>query len=415
MPSAVMMAQLADSLLQKGHAVNVYTTFPSLPQGRIFQGYKRSLWAVSQQGRLRLTRCFSFTIGQTRTRFWRALSHFSFAVTAALRLLWDDKPDLILANMAPVISSPIIILVAKLLRVPVANYIQDLFPEAVESARMIRQGGLAAGLALRIDGTACRMSDVNIVISQSFKDVLIKTRGVPDERIEIIRSWVDGSKIRPSARDNSWRHEMGIPVDKFTAVFAGTMGLASGVDVLVDVAAKLKNGRHNDILVVCIGEGLLKPKMMRRAAEQELDSIVFLPFQPEERLSEVLSTADVFLLPMEKSHAVSSVPSKLITYMAIGRPILAAVDPQSAIAKRVLQANCGLVVPPGDAAAIAESLVRMTTNIGDCEVKGAKGRTFFLEHLDMRIAMATLHNLFHQMVSQDKPHGRSSEQDVPED
>jgi hypothetical protein len=82
---------------------------------------------------------------------WRGLSHLSFGFTSALRLLWEDKPDVIVAEMAPIISSPFIVLAAKMLRVPVANYIQDLFPEAVESAGMIKKDGLATRVALWID------------------------------------------------------------------------------------------------------------------------------------------------------------------------------------------------------------------------------------------------------------------------
>ncbi|MBI5249958.1 MAG: glycosyltransferase family 4 protein [Desulfomonile tiedjei] len=398
-PSAVMQAQLAESLCAKGHHVTVYTTFPSLPQGRVFDGYRRSLWSVLQQGQLRLIRCFSFTIGEKRTRLWRALSHLSFALTSALRLLLEDKPDLIVANMAPVISSPIIVMTAKLLKVPVANNIQDLFPEAVESARMISSGGLAAKIALWIDRITCRMADTTIVLSESFKDALMKTRKVPAEKIEIIRSWVDGSKIKSMSRDNSWRKETEIPLNKFVAMFAGTMGLASGVDVLVDVAAKLRNDGHDDILIVCIGEGLLKPKMVQSVSEQRLNNIVFLPFQPEERLSEVQSTADVFLLPMEKSHAVSSVPSKLITYLAVGRPILAAVDAGSSIAKRVHLANCGLVVPPGDAAEIAKGLIEMKADALKLEKHGSNGRKFFQQYMDMPIALAEFESLSSRMVA----------------
>lgn len=408
-PSAVMLAQLADDLCGKGHEVTVYTAFPSLPQGRVFDGYARRLWSISRQGRLRLIRCFSFTIGEQRSRVWRGLSHLSFGLTSALRLLLEDKPDVIVAEMAPVISSPFIILAAKLLGVPVANYIKDLFPEAVESAAMIRQGGLMARVALWVDRITCLLSDVNIVLSESFKEILEKSRRIPSEKIEVISDWIDGSNIKPTSRENPWREEMGIPADKFVAMFAGTMGLASAADVLVDVAAELKKTGHDDMLLICIGEGLLKPEMVRRSAELGLDNIRFLPFQPEERLSEVQSTADILLLTMDKSHAVSSVPSKLITYMAVGRPVLCAVDPGSEIAKRVALAQCGVVVPPGDAAAIAESLIGMKADRGEWHARGVNARMFFQGHMDMPNAMARFHSLFNRLVEERNAQESASE------
>jgi colanic acid biosynthesis glycosyl transferase WcaI len=242
------------------------------------------------------------------------------------------------------------------------------------------------------------MSDVNIVISESFKEVLVRTRRAPAESIEIIPSWIDGSAIKPTTRHNSWREEMSIPADKFVAMYAGTMGLASAVEVLVEVAAKLKKNGHDDILLICIGDGLLKPEMIRRSAELGLDNIRFLPFQPQGRLSEVQSTADVLLLTMEKSNSGSSVPSKLVTYMAVGRPILCAVQSDSAIARRVALAQCGLLVPPGDAVAISEGLIKMKTDHREWQNRGKSGRAFFQEHMDMPIAMEKFHRLFHRLA-----------------
>jgi colanic acid biosynthesis glycosyl transferase WcaI len=244
---------------------------------------------------------------------------------------------------------------------------------------------------------------------------LVRTRKVPADRIEIIRSWVDGSNIRPTSRHNSWREEMSVPADKFVAMFAGTMGLASAVDVLVDVAATLKQNGHDDILLICIGEGLLKPEMIRRSAELGLDNIRFLPFQPQGRLSEVQSTADVLLLTMKKSNSGSSVPSKLITYMAVGRPILCAVQSDSAIARRVSLAQCGFVVSPGDAVAIAEGLDCLRNNDKKRENYGNNARLFFELEFDMPAAMARfdcmLHGLGvhsrHEADRESIPHGDS--------
>lgn len=394
MPAAVMLAQLADDLCQKRHEVTVYTTFPSLPQGRVFEGYTRRLWTTSRHGRLRVIRCFSFTIGERRTRVWRGLSHFSFGLMSALRLLLEDKPDVIVAEMAPVISSPFIILAAKLLRVPVANYIQDLFPEAMESAGMIRQGGIMARVALWVDRMTCLRSDVNIVISESFIDALVRTRRVPAERIELIRSWVDGSNIKPTSRDNSWRRGMDIPEKKFVAMFAGTLGLASGADILVQVAEELSKRKKDEILLVIIGEGLLKKTMVQEAERMRLANVLFFPFQPADRLAEVQSTADVMLLPVKGDHGFSSVPSKLVTYMAVGRPVLCAASGASSVAALITRADCGWIVSSDDPVAIAESLIEISENKQGCQTKGENARSFFEKHLDLPDAMDSFERLF---------------------
>jgi colanic acid biosynthesis glycosyl transferase WcaI len=386
-PSAVMLGQLTRHLSLTGHKVTMITCFPSLPGGRIFKGYKRRFWKITETGTLRLIRCFSFTIGSKRKRLWRALSHLSFGLIAALRLLFEKKPDVIVTDMVPVISSPFIVFLAKFLRIPVVNYIQDLFPEAVESAGMIPHQGVAARIALALDALTCKAADANIVISESFRKALLSSRGVPDNKIFTLHNWIDGSEIRPTNRLNQWRAQAGIPHDRFIAMFAGTLGIVSGAEVLVDVALELNASKVHDVLIICIGEGVLKETMIRRSESLGLDNIWFLPFQPGAALSEVQSTADVFLLTMDKSQANSSVPSKLVTYLAIGRPVVCATDKDSAVAETVARANCGHVVPPGDAKAIAAKIVYLKKNNRERSYLGTCGRSFFEEYYDMPAAM----------------------------
>jgi colanic acid biosynthesis glycosyl transferase WcaI len=386
-PSSVMLGQLTRHLSLAGHKVTMITCFPSLPGGRIFKGYKRRFWKITETETLRLIRCFSFTIGSKRKRLWRALSHLSFGLIAALRLFLEKKPDLIVTDTVPVISTPFVVFLAKFLGIPVVNYIQDLFPEAVESAGMIHQQGIAARIALIMDALTCKAADANIVISESFRKALLSSRGVPDNKIFTLHNWIDGSEIRPTNRINQWRAQAGIPHDRFVAMFAGTLGIVSGAEVLVDVAHELKASKVHDVSIVCIGEGVLKETMIRRSQSLGLDNIWFLPFQPGAVLSDVQSTADVFLLTMDKSQANSSVPSKLVTYLAMGRPVVCATDKDSAVAETVARANCGYVVSPGDAKAIAAQIVYLKKNSHECSVFGTCGRSYFEEYYDMPAAM----------------------------
>ncbi len=386
-PSSVMLGQLTRHLSLTGHKVTMITCFPSLPGGKIFKGYKRRFWKITDTKTLRLIRCFSFTIGAERKRVWRALSHISFGIIAALRLLFEKKPDVIVADMVPVVSSPLIVFLAKLLGIPVVNYIQDLFPEAVASAGMIHRQGTAVRIALTIDTLTCSAADANIVISESFRRALSNSRGVPDNKIFVVHNWIDGSEIRPTSRMNQWRAQAEIPQDKFVAMFAGTLGIVSGAEVLVEVAQELKTSGIHDILILCVGEGVLKETMIRRSESLGLDNILFLPFQPASMLSDMQSTADVFLLTMDKSHVNSSVPSKLVTYLAMRRPIICATDKDSAVAETVARANCGHVVPPGDARAIAAQIVHLKKNNHERVFFGACGRSYFQEYYDMPAAM----------------------------
>jgi colanic acid biosynthesis glycosyl transferase WcaI len=387
LPSAVMAAQLARRLASRGDDVEVLTAFPSLPEGKVFPGYRRSPWKTSNEDGIRVVRCFSFVIGSERGFFWRVLSHLSFALTAGLRSAFPRRPDLVVVEAFPVISSPIILFSAKLRRIPCVNYVKDLYPESAEDAGLIRPGGILSRAALRLDRLTCRVADLNLVLSEAFRRVLIETRGVPEAKCEVIHDWIDGSRLKPVSRTNAWRRENDIPESRFVAMFAGTMGLASGADILPATAAELRSRGADRILILCIGEGVLKSRMVREAEERDLDNIRFLPFQPEDRLAEVLSTADTFLLTMARNHSGSSVPSKLITYMAMGGPILCSVDARSPIASHVTAAECGIVVESGDHAAMADALIEMSTESELWRSKGPNGRRYFEKHFDMPAAM----------------------------
>lgn len=403
MPSAVMLSQLADRLSQTGHDVSIYTMFPSLPEGKVFAGYKRRLWKTCNQNGVRVSRCFSFTIGRRRNPLWRVLSHLSFSLTAGLRLLFSDKPDVLLMEVFPIISAPIFLLISMLKRVPVINYIKDMYPEAAEAAGMTENGSIVSRACRWLDGWVCRHSDVNVVLSEVFESQLMETRKVPKRQAEVVYDWIDGSLINPVPRNNLWRKENNLPTYKFVAMFAGTMGIASGADILVDVAEQLDVRGRNDILVVCIGEGLLKDRMLEAARNSGLPNLIFFPFQPAERLSEVQSSADIMLLPVQENHESSSVPSKLITYLAAGKPVLYIGGTESPIAKIISKADCGSVVPVRDPVKVAESLIEIALDRDELERKGRNARAYFEEHFEMGIGMAKFEGIFQRFHGAVKP------------
>jgi colanic acid biosynthesis glycosyl transferase WcaI len=402
LPSGVMLSQLARHFVSIGHDVMVYTTFPSLPGGRVFPGYRRYLWKSTNQNGVRLTRCFSFVYGPTRKPLRRVLSHLSFTVTSAARLLLDRRPNAIIVETLPIISTTWLVALAKILGVPVVNYIKDLFPEAAEDAGMIKTGGAVSNIAKWVDRMSCRYADMNLVLSDSFKEALTRSRQIPEHKIEIIKDWIDGSQISPMNRTNPWRVAQKIPDETFVAMFAGTVGLASGADVIVDAARELRIRGHEGILIVCIGEGILKLPMMEKAKRLNLDNIRFLPFQPEERLAEVQSAADVMLLTMSERHVFSSVPSKLITYMAVGRPVICSADRASAVAQLVSSIEIGVVIPPGDTTALADALIDMDAKRDEWVDAGKRAREFFEKNNNLPVALEKFDHLLMTIT-----HGRN--------
>jgi len=177
-------------------------------------------------------------------------------------------------------------------------------------------------------------------------------------------------------------------------MFAGTLGHVSGVDVLVEVASLLQ---EENLLLLCIGEGVQKPAMLNEASRQRLNNIRFLPFQPSESVPEVQASCDVALLTMHPDSSDSSVPSKLISYLAASRPVICAANAESAVARTVLDAAAGIVVCPGDAQAIANAILRLKSEPEAALQMGRNARRYFERHYTLARAYRQFSDLIREV------------------
>jgi len=183
------------------------------------------------------------------------------------------------------------------------------------------------------------------------------------------------------------------------------------VDVLVEVADRLRS--HADIRLVCVGEGLLKDGMLANARRRGLANLTFLPFQPRERVADMQSAADVMLLTSSQRMGASSVPSKLITYLAVGRPVICAVTFDSEIAALVRQYELGMVVAPEDPDAVAAAIVSLR-GIGPqaLSVIGQRAREVALHRFSLEVAVGNFEALL-LAVCRTVPHDQSGNRERP--
>ena len=179
--------------------------------------------------------------------------------------------------------------VSRLWRGRFVNVIFDLWPEAVLNAGLVKENFVYRVLR-KIDTLNCRCSDVISVLGQGMKDQVV-ARGIAAESVDVIPFWIDTQKIQPMSRDNDWRRQQGIASDTFVALFAGTIGHVSGAQILIETAKHLEH--RKDILILVVGEGVIKKQMQKMAQERGAENIHFLPFQPDDRLKELQATADV--------------------------------------------------------------------------------------------------------------------------
>lgn len=373
--TAVMVRELAEYLASHAWGVTVCAGLPHHPNGRLYPGWKWKLWQRSDDAGVTVLRA-GHLVHPSRSIPVRASTYVTQALGTALLAAMSGRADVVLVYGPPLVGPCLGALVAARHRAKLVNVIYDIYPDiAVETGRVTNP--LLISAARLAEKVQYRFSDMTVVLSEGFRRTLV-AKGIPEDRIAVIPVWLDPDEIRPLDRDNAWRREQGISPDKFVVLYAGTIGVVSGASMVADAAALLRD--RTDILFLFVGEGEEQPEVEARARELGLSNIRFLPFQPRERLAEMQATADVGLVTLSPGRGRTSVPSKVLGYMAAGRPVIGSVDADSDTAKEIETAACGLVVPPGDSAALAQSIALLADDHDMSANFGKGSRTRFESH-----------------------------------
>jgi colanic acid biosynthesis glycosyl transferase WcaI len=372
--------QIAEALAAQGHAVTVITAFPNRPAGRLFPGYsRRPFRRETLPSGVAVIRCLASLSRRSRMTS-RLAENVSFGVTSALALAAAPRPDVVYAITWPIFALALVTLVARARGVPLVSSIQDVYPES-----LVAQGRLAPTSRIvrwlrRLDGAIIRRSRAVILISETFRRLYARERGVPDDRLEIIPNWAEQTNVVPDTRaGEAFRGRLGVPAGATLAVYGGNVGEAAGVEMLIDAAQQLA---APDLYLLVAGEGSSLSACQARAARAGPSRVLFHHPWPASETSAVLSAADVLLLPTRGRQSLVSVPSKLLAYMLVGKPILATALPESDLARLMRLAGCGWCVEPDRPELLADGLRRVVALDDDGRRRlGAAGRTFVLTHL----------------------------------
>jgi colanic acid biosynthesis glycosyl transferase WcaI len=399
-PSAVMAEELSCAWVQSGHRVTVVCPFPNRPHGVIHPGFKRTWRFKCIVNGIIVVRLWTWLIGRRRTRINRLLENLTFGFSSSIYVLLAKRPEVVVLETWPLIAQLCVLLVCLLRGIPLINYVKDLYPEVLSAAGILGEHSRLHRFLLGLDAFTSRRSTHTVAISDSVRHHVAKTRKV--DQLSVIRDWLNLDTIRPFPGQSRWRNEIGLRKEDFVFMYAGTIGHASKVDVLCEAARQTASA--SDIRIVCIGEGILKARMLEEQETFNLTNLLILPFQPRERVSEVLSSADVMLMLASRNLRFSSVPSKFITYLAAGKPMICSVDATSEIGMIVRENGLGFVVEPEDPRALANAMRTVSKLDRAClREMGARAREFAVNNYSLQRATKDFDRLFSslEVLSQD--------------
>jgi len=259
-------------------------------------------------------------------------------------------------------------------KVPFVFWLQDIYSAAIGhylTERLGLIGRLIGNRYARLERALLRSSDAIVAISERFVPKLAEW-GVPPRRVTVVPNWAPLSEIRPVAKDNGWARQHGLH-DKTVALYTGTLGLKHNPAILLDLA---RAGAARSLHVAVVSEGKAALWLEQAAKTEGIANVTVLPFQPMKLYPELLGSGDILLAILGAEAAAFSVPSKILSYLAAGKPVVAAIAHDNDAARMIEAIGAGKVVAPDDNAGFVDRVMDLA---GDAELRramGARARAF---------------------------------------
>ena len=327
----------------------------------------------------------------TTTRFGRAatagraVDYAAFYAAVWRAVLEEAEPgDILVAMTDPPLLCVPALAAARRRRVHLVNWLQDLYPEVAMRLGVRLVGGPAGNAMLRARDRALHAAVANIVVGEGMART-VRERGVARERVHVIPNWCDDTDIQPRAADSELRREWELE-GRFVVGYSGNLGRGHEYETVLGAARRLRDDGR--IIFLMIGGGSGFDALSRKVqAEGLAGRFRFLPYQDRAQLRLSLAVPDVHWLSLLPELEGLMVPSKFYGIAAAGRPVIAIVEGHGEIARLVREHDCGMVITPGDGAALADTLRRLAVNPDAVAAMGAHARAMLGAHFTRRDAL----------------------------
>lgn len=366
--------ELARELRRRGHDVTVVTAFPHYPSGQLYPGYRVAPWRWEIRDGLRVLRTFIYPY-HGRNGPLRMLNYLSWMVSS-IQAAWLAPPcDVMYVWHPPLTVGVSAWVISKLKRAPYAYDVQDLWPESALASGLMRPGWLVDSL-YRLAAWVYSRAPRILVVSEAAARHLQHDRGVDSRKISVAHHWVDTAAFeRQSNRDV--RAEFGW-ADKFVVMFAGNLGMVQGLESVIEAAVLLRD--RNDIQFVFVGDGSDRPRLEGLVTGNGLTNVRFVGRHPQGEMPAFMTAADALLVHLRRSAiADHAIPTKILSYMAAGRPIICAME--GAAAELIQAAAAGVITPPDNPPALAEAITHVASlEPAERSALGRNGRDYVAAH-----------------------------------
>jgi colanic acid biosynthesis glycosyl transferase WcaI len=401
---AARAAELSKHWAAAGHQVTVLTGFPNHPTGVVPLEYRtqfRRLIAHDQVDGVQVVRSWLLPF-PNRKSYERMLNYSSFCLSAALTGLSLSTSDVVIATSPQLLVGLSGWWLARCKRVPFVFEVRDLWPESLAAVGMGNENSLLHRGLAKIAGFLYRNSNRIVVVSPAFEDYLVEHWRVPREKISVVENGVETDLFAPQSVA-ALRRELGAE-EKFVVSYIGTIGMAHGLETIIQAAAQLRS-TNPEIMFLVIGEGADKDRIIRLARERGLENLRFIDQQPREKVPACICASDACLVLLKKSEVFKTViPTKMLEFMSCARPLILGVDGQ---ARTILEeAHAGVVIEPENSAALVNAIRHLAANPQAAAQLGRNGREYIARRFSRRQTAQKYIGVLEKLLNQ-REHGKT--------
>lgn len=396
-PETFRITDLAEGLAARGHNVTVLTGKPNYPQGSFYPGYSFLNKNKESYGSISIIR--SPVIPRGKSRFQLLLNYLSFAFFASIvGVMRCKRPDVILVfEISPVTVALPAIFLKKLKKSPILFWVQDLWPEVVIAVGAIRSKRILTWLE-KLVYFIYQRCDYILTTSKSFFDS-IKKYNISEDRLKYFPQTCE-ALYQPIINPTSLLEEKLLPAG-FRIIFSGNIGIAQGIETILEAAKLLRE--HLEIKWIFLGDGSKRSWLQQEIKRNELsDSVYWLGQYPVETMPRFFACADAMLVVLKKNPVSSlTIPGKIQSYLACGKPIIAALDGEAR--QLIEEAEAGLTTHSGDPQSLAHIVMDMYKLSASSRMQmGINGRKYFDKFFQRDVLLKNLEGWMAELREKNK-------------
>jgi len=364
---------------REGHNITVITCAPNVPNGIVYAGYKNRLFAQEMMDGIKVLRVWTY-IAANKGTTKRIINYLSYMLSSIFFSFFYKRPDVIIATSPQFFCGWAGLIAARLKNVPFILEVRDIWPESIAAVGAIKNKRILRMLE-RLEIKMYKAAEHIVTVGEGYKKKLLE-KNVPEEKITVIPNGIDLEILQPAQPNKQIIQKYNLE-GKLVCSYIGTIGMAAGLDAVIETAKELKKQNDKSIVFMLVGDGAEKETLQQKAAEESLDNIVFTGRVDKKQIPAYLSVSNACLIHLRKTELFKTVlPSKIFEACATAKPIILGVE--GFAADFVKKANAGICIEPENPKQLFDAVKKLSQNPGLCCSLGKNGQEFVIKNHDRK-------------------------------